>query len=762
MGVDCLIFLNKIFIRRGPSCHQLKRGAESMKNIKGEKGRIIVISNRLPVKITKSHGEIRFKPSVGGLATGLKTMDTVEDILWLGWSGLKREKLSEAEHKSIDHKLRKKGYHTVSLSAEQVNRYYLGFCNRSIWPLFHYFTEYAEYSEKMWRAYIDVNRMFLKELESIYREGDIIWVQDYHLMLLPKMIRKRFGNAKIGYFLHIPFPSFEVFRLFPWRREILEGLMGSDLIGFHTYDYVSHFLNSARRVLGLEHDLGLIRYGYRYTKVDFFPMGIDYDKYHNSREKPEVKREMTKIRRITKNRKVILSMDRLDYSKGIPKRLKAFERFLEKYPRFREKVTLILVAVPSRKGVKKYGELKRELDELVGCINGRFGTIGWSPVWYISRFIPSNRLFALYNVSDVDLITPIRDGMNLIAKESVASKYGGSGLLVLSEMAGSAQELGEAVIVNPNNREDMADAIFKALTLDKEEKGRRVEKMQKRLKRYDIDKWGNDFLHRLNEVVNREIEASHKNLMDGHKEKLIDDFRKSKSRLIMLDYDGTLSHFRNRPDEANPDDEIHSIIGRLSSEDNNKVILISGRKKDNLDDWFGHHRIGLCAEHGVWIRDLDEEWTTIKPMNDHWKEPMRELLNIYTDRTPGSWVEEKDFSLVWHYRRADPDLAEIRSKELVGDLMEMVSNLDLGVLEGNKVIEIKKLGVNKGEVANRYIYSQKWDFIMAIGDDWTDEDMFQVMPESAYSIKVGSAPSKAKYNIADVDEVRKLLRDLTR
>ena len=728
----------------------------------GGRGKIIIMSNRLPMKISKRGGEIKLKESVGGLATGLKTLDIEEKIFWIGWTGMEEEKFTRDEKESVEKRLRKKDVHPIFLSRQQVKDYYLGFCNRSIWPLFHYFTEYADYSERMWRSYYDVNNLFLKELENVYEKGDVVWVHDYHLMLLPNMIRGKYQEARIGYFLHIPFPSFEVFRLFPWRREIIEGLMGSDLIGFHTYDYVSHFLNSARRILGLEHDLGLIRKGYRYTKVDFFPMGIDYEKYHASREKSEVKREMTKIRRITKNSKVILSMDRLDYSKGIPHRLRAFERFLEKYPDFRRKVTMILVAVPSRKGVKKYNQLKRELDEMVGCINGRFGTIGWSPVWYISRFIPSNRLFALYNVSDVDLITPIRDGMNLIAKEAVAAKREGSGLLVLSEMAGSAQELGEAIIVNPNNREQMADAIHQALTMDKDSKRTRVNNMQKRLKRYDIDKWGNDFLNRLKEVADQESKESRKILSGDLKDRLIEDYRKSDKRLILLDYDGTLSRFKNRPEEATPDDEIHTILEKLSANEKNKVVLISGRNRRNLDDWFGHHRIGLCAEHGVWMRDLDSDWSIVKQLSDDWKEPMRELLNIYTDRTPGSWVEEKDFSLVWHHRRADPDLAEVRAKELVGDLMEMVSNMDLGVLEGNKVIEIKKLGVDKGEVAGRYMRSADWDFIMALGDDWTDEDMFQALPDSAYSIKVGGSPTRAKFNIPDVFGVRKLLKDLIR
>jgi trehalose 6-phosphate synthase/phosphatase len=418
------------------------------------KKRIVIVSNRLPITLEKKRGDIKYKKSVGGLATGMASFYGDYDSLWIGWCGVPKENLTSQQIEQITETLhRDYRSHPVFLTKSEVNSFYYGFCNKTIWPLFHYFPNFTVYDRSMWNAYKKVNRMYAEQVLRHLEPGDTLWIHDYHLMLLPELIRRSTQDVKIGFFLHIPFPSFEIFRLMPWRKELLEGLLGAHLIGFHTYDYVRHFHSSIRRLLGYEHELGRIIMPNHVVRVDAFPMGIDYDRYAGAGEKGSVKQEVEKILRKVGGQKVILSVDRLDYSKGILNRLEAFDHFLHEYPEYREKVVLILIAVPSRTGVETYQILKKDLDETIGRINGKYGSIGWVPVWYLYRFLPFDELTAVYSLAQVALVTPLRDGMNLIAKEYVATKRDKPGALILSGMAGSASELGEAIIVNPNNTE---------------------------------------------------------------------------------------------------------------------------------------------------------------------------------------------------------------------------------------------------------------------------------------------------------------------
>ena len=344
------------------------------------------------------------------------------------------------------------------------------------------------------------------------------------------------------------------------------GLLGADLIGFHTYSYVKHFLESVRRILGYEHTYGEITVENRILKVDSFPMGIDYEKFANAASDFKVEREIDKIREKIGNRKTIFSIDRLDYTKGIPLRLKAFDLFLDKYPEFREKVTYIVVAVPSRTKVEHYRLLKKQVDELIGKINGKYGTLGWTPIWYIYHFLPFRTLAALYNIADVALITPLRDGMNLVAKEFIASKVDSKGVLILSEMAGAAEELGEAHIVNPNNREEIAKALRSSLLMTDEEQMERNKVMQKRLQRYNVKRWAGDFIDSLIQIKKLQQNLNTKKLTNEVRIKLLDDYSKSNDRLILLDYDGTLVHFTERPEKAKPSEELLQLLAFLAKE----------------------------------------------------------------------------------------------------------------------------------------------------------------------------------------------------
>jgi len=723
-------------------------------------GRLLIVSNRLPISVVKRGGKLSFQSSIGGLTTGLSPVHKSQKSLWVGWAGVILDKFEGEEKEEILEKLASKNLSPVFLSERDVEDYYHGFCNETIWPLFHYFPEHVLYNKSFWESYNRVNEAFCDVIVKIAEPEDTIWVHDYHLMLLPKLIREKLPDATIGFFLHIPFPAFEMFYLLPWRKEVMEGLLGADLIGFHTYDYVRYFLGCVRRILGYENTLGQINLDNRLVRVETFPMGIEYEKFARIESDPKVQEEIDRIRKKVGERSIILSIDRLDYTKGIPQRLEAFDTFLTSYPEYREKVTLIMVAVPSRTEMEHYITLKKQVDELVGRINGMHGTIGWMPVWYLYRFLPFQTLVSLYRIADVALVTPLRDGMNLISKEFIATKADGKGVLIVSEMVGAAKELGEAIIVNPNNKEEVAEVLKEALEMPKEEQIERNRIMQGRLQRYDLTRWVNEFMNGLNNIKDLQRKLGSKILTYDMKKKLIDYYLRSGKRLILLDYDGTLIPFAPKPKEAKPDDELLTLLRALTQEHKNEVIIISGRERETLDRWFGSLNVGLTAEHGVWVKGKGGMWEIIKPLRNDWKKEIRPILESYADKTPGSFIEEKEFSLVWHYRTADPELSAMNVRVLKDTLLKLAANLNLGVLEGNKVLEIKNAGVDKGLAASHWVSKGKWDFMLAIGDDMTDEDTFAALPESAYTIKVGLGTSKARFNLNSVMDVRLLLKEL--
>ncbi|MBN2137649.1 MAG: bifunctional alpha,alpha-trehalose-phosphate synthase (UDP-forming)/trehalose-phosphatase [Sedimentisphaerales bacterium] len=724
-------------------------------------GRLLVVANRLPFNIARKAKELHFRQSPGGLAVGLSSLPESCERLWLGWPGMTNEKLKGKEEDQIRDRLAAEGCRPVFLSRRQVEGYYQGFCNKTIWPLFHYFPRRTVYEDRFWKTYRQVNEAFCDEVMKIADKGDSIWVHDYQLMLLPKLLRERLPDSKIGFFLHIPWPSSEIFRLLPWREQILDGLLGADLIGFHTYDYVRHFLSSVSRITAMEHTLGNVSVANRVVKVDAFPMGIDYEKYSQAIGDPRVKKEAGKIRKRIGERKIILSVGRLDYSKGIIQRLEAFDLFLSQNPQYRGAVTLIMVAVPTRTGVEDYRELRNSLEQLVGRINGEYGTMGYIPVWYLYRSLPFVELTGLYNVSDVALVTPLRDGMNLVAKEYIAAKADQPGVLVVSEMTGAARELGEALVVNSCSKGAIVDAIKQALEMPPLEQLERNKIMQERLRRYSVSRWSQDFLSALSDIKKTQERMSANRLSPAIAKKLAQDYRKSRKRLLLLDYDGTLVGFKGKPADAGPDTEILALLKKLTAHPNNTVVIVSGRDRTTLEKWLGEIGAALVAEHGAWIRRDDRKWQTPLSRDTAWKESIRPILQLYTDRTPGSTVEEKDFSLVWHYRRADPEFAYVRGQELKAALVNLTENLDVGVFEGNKILEVKSRGANKGRAAEHWLARRGWDFILAAGDDYTDEEMFSALSDEAYSIKVGFSASTARFNVDSVKEIRLLLKRLS-
>jgi trehalose 6-phosphate synthase/phosphatase len=722
--------------------------------------RLFIVSNRLPVTVHKRGDDLHLVPSVGGLATGLGSIYHERNATWIGWPGISGKNFSSKDRQKLTELLSDHQCLPVFLSDYEFEKYYNDICNRAIWPLFHYFSHYAEYDPSAWKSYIKVNKKFCDAVCAVADAGDVIWVHDYQLMLLPRMIREKLPDATIGFFLHIPFPQYEVFRLLPWRKEVLSGILGADLIGFHTHEYVTYFFNSVRRILGYEQEMTRIKAGDRMVKVDTFPMGIYYQQFSSAVNDPQVKKEITRIRKFINTEKIILSVDRLDYTKGVPLRLKAFDALLEDHPELKEHVTFVLVAVPSRTRIDQYTQLKHDVDQLVGRINGRHGTMCWTPVRYLFKSLPFHRLIALYRLSDVALITPLRDGMNLMAKEYLATKGGQPGMLVLSEFAGAAKELGEAVLVNPNNIQELSSAIFQGLTMDEEEKKKRIAVMQMRLARYDLKRWTSDFLDVLEATKNYQKILAARFMDDTLITTVKEKYYTATNRILFLDYDGTLVPIAKMPELAQPDPEILKIIQTLSGDPQNRVIITSGRDRAVLEQWFGDAGTDFIAEHGIWIKERDDEWKMIISVSKEWKSDIRQILEVYVDRTPGTFIEEKEYSLAWHFRNADQGLAHIRSIELREDLMLRTKNLHLALLEGDKVLEVKDSGISKGAAALHLLRNTTYDFIFAVGDDMTDEDLFAALPDTALTIKVGPNLSVATYSLRSVDEVRKLLKEL--
>ena len=723
--------------------------------------KIIIVANRLPVTVQGRGSAVELIQSVGGLATGLSSLPKEFQTIWIGWPGL----VHNDDRKEVEKRLIAEfGYHPVFLNAPMYDKFYVGYSNRTIWPIFHSFPSYAKFSSPEWEAYKKVNQQFASKIVEPYKQGDIIWIQDYQLLLVPNYIREKLPKATVGVFLHIPFPSYDIFRLIPQHKELLENMLGADLIGFHTHDYLQAFLGSIRRVLGHDNVLGQLTVNDRFIYADVFPMGIDFEKYSGLPSSPALSEQIMRMKGRFKSRKLVLSVSRLDYTKGIPESLEAIKVFFEKHPEWHEKLNFFLVVVPSREAVERYASLKREIDELVGNINSTFGTLYWVPVGYIYRSLTTEELVVLYANADVALVTPLRDGMNLVAKEYLAVKNGSPGVLVISELAGSAKELVEAVAVNPNSTDDVVSALNRALTMPQEEQIRRNTIMRERLKIHDVGNWVKNFIERLREVVDISAALSVRILDTKTKGRLVQDFKSAKERLVITDYDGTLVPFEKLPADAKPSKELLDLLASIAAVPNTRLVVLSGRDRETLQKWLSESRATLVSEHGGWMKNpSDAEWLPLFPANnDAWKKDIRPAMELFVNRIPESFIEEKTFSLVWHYRNAEPESAATAAKELLDTMTNFTNNLNIYVVPGDKIVEVRTLGINKGNFYSTALAKLESDFILALGDDWTDEDLFSVLPPHAYSIKVGLRMSKAKFNVKSHADVKALFQHLVK
>ncbi len=728
--------------------------------------RLILASHNIPVHISWQDNHYKVKKADEQTISGLQNFYESFHPIWVGLTEFENHDFTPKEIKSLEHCLKPFNCVPIFPRSRDRNLYLHGFVRNTLWPLLHYFTENVTYSEISWKAYVKINRLYAEKILPLIKDGDIIWIHDYHLMLLPEMIRSQKPGVSIGLFFHITFPSFEIFRLLPWRKELIEGMLGADLIGFQIYDYVRHFMSSVRRLLGVDSDFNRISIGERTLKVDVFPKGINYDRFRNKAlsvhiegTKPSViQQEMKQFKESAQLEKLIISIDKLDYTKGIPQRIRAFERFLQTYPEYQGKVSLIVQAIPSGETSESFFNLKSKVDELVGRINGNYGTITWTPVRYLNQTFTMDERIDLYSLSDIALILPLRDGMNLVAKEFIASRHNGEGVLILSELAGAAKELHESLLVNPNNLDEIAVAIRDAIEMPKEEQVRRNIVMMRRLQRYTVERWANEFIKSLEGVKEIQEFTLTRKVNITRMKQIVAAYAESERRILFLDYDGTLSWFKKDPESARPDEQLYDILKDLSKDSKNTVVIISGRDKETLERWFDPEwNIHFIAEHGVWLREPGLEWQMMEPINNIWKESVLPLLEYYVDQTPMTFIENKNFSLVWHYRKADPDLGNQRAWELKDELRTLTSNLNLEIMDGDKVLEIKYSGINKGKAALHKLGNNPYDLILAVGDDWTDEYTFDAMPQGAYTIKVGTKTTKASYYIESVDMVREML-----
>ncbi|MBT8044672.1 MAG: bifunctional alpha,alpha-trehalose-phosphate synthase (UDP-forming)/trehalose-phosphatase, partial [Verrucomicrobiae bacterium] len=642
----------------------------------------------------------------------------------------------------------------VLLTREELDGYYEGYSNSTLWPMLHYMVDRARFDPQWMDSYREVNRKFAELIAKHAGEDGQVWVHDYHLFLLPSMLRELRPDLKIGFFLHTPFPSSEIFRALPDRDEILHGLLGCDLIGFHTFNYLRHYRSSLLRVLGIEGDTDGLWYGNRHVRYGVYPIGHNRSGFHAAMESAAFSETLKEHSESIGKGKLLLSVERLDYTKGVPQKLAAIRKFLANNPEQRAEVNFVIIAVPSRIGVEEYEELTEIVQREVGAINGDYGQVGHSPVQFLHRGFPMEELAAFYAIADVCMVTPTIDGMNLVAKEYIdckRKKYGArAGALILSEFAGAAQEMSHSLLVNPHDTDGVAKTIEQALAMSEDEMWSRVRAMQDRLARNDAGAWAKRFLHDLENHPSIDIEQEGHETLAEVADDVIARVKEGKDVAFLLDYDGTLRSFVDRPEDAVPEEEVLELIENLSKRQHVKLAIVSGRPKEFLEEHLGHLDVDLVAEHGYfWKRVGGSGWEIVDSRSDNsWKDAVIPHLEWAVTLTPGTEIEVKRSSVVWHYRQADPEFGPWRAKGLLSELTDTTANLPVSVHHGHKIVEVASQLVNKGVAAELLLADWEPALAVAAGDDQTDENMFAISPrenEHLHTIKVGKGSTRAEH-----------------
>lgn len=718
--------------------------------------KLIIVSNRLPVQLDAAGKLVR---SSGGLASAMAGLGDA-DQRWVGWPGqLPADGPVSAE--DLTRQLRDE------LSCEPVlidddalyQGYYAGYSNSTLWPLLHYMTQRAAFEPDWFSAYEAVNARFADVVSSVAAPGDRVWVHDYQLMLLPQMLRTQRPDLRIGYFLHVPFPSYEVFRVLPDREALLSGMLGADQIGFHTFGYLRHFRSALLRGLDQESMPDSAVVDGRRVSLGVYPIGHNRAAFDAVTAKPDFPERVDKLRSEIGDRRVVLSVERLDYTKGIPQKLRAIDRFLAQHPKRRSDTMFYIVAVPSRQSVDAYRDLTEEVQLAVGDLNGRYSTVSRQPVHFYNRAVSMDRLAALYAVADVALVTPLIDGMNLVAKEYVdcrGAPGAGPGTLVLSEMAGAAQELPGAILVNPYDAQGVAEAIATALARTDAEAIELMTPMRARVRDTDAEAWARGFVDDL-ERDRHAVRDTAAEVADALLRRIAD----ADVLGLVLDYDGTLREFVPRPEDAVPTSSTLELLATLTQLPRVRVAIVSGRPEGFLTQHLGHLDLTLVAEHGFRHRMPGGTWTDAHPQADlTWLSTVVPILEQAAKLTPGTFVERKKSALVWHYRQADPEFGAWKAGELVEALTSVVANMPVEVHHGHKIVEVASQQVSKGASLDALAKGWSADVVVAVGDDRTDESMFRRRDAMAAleTIKVGPGSTYAAWRLPTVRSVHELLQ----
>lgn len=696
-------------------------------------------------------------------------------------------------------------------------KFYHGFCKQQLWPLFHYMLPLSgdlggRFDRSLWQAYVSVNKIFAdKVMEVISPDEDIVWVHDYHLMILPTFLRKRFNRLKLGFFLHSPFPSSEIYRTLPVRDELLRALLNADLIGFHTFDYARHFLSCCSRMLGLAYKsqrgyIGLEYYG-RTVSIKILPVGIHMSQLQNVLNLPETETKVAELKEQFKGQTVLLGVDDMDIFKGISLKLLALEQFLMQHAEWRGKVVLVQIANPARGRGRDVEEVQSETHSTAIRINETFGRPGYEPVALIDHPLQFYERIAYYAISECCLVTAVRDGMNLIPYEYIICRQANEKLnrtldsdlsvpkksmLIVSEFIGCSPSLSGAIRVNPWNIDSVAEAMEVALAMRDSEKHMRHEKHYRYVSTHHVGYWARSFLQDLERTcrdharrrcwgigfgLGFRVIALDPNFRKLSVEHIVSAYKRTRNRAILLDYDGTM--MPQTSINKTPTPEALAILNRLCHDPNNVVFLVSNTDKETLSRWFSScDKLVLAAEQGYFMREKqDSEWETCVPVLDFdWKQIAEPVMKVYTETTDGSTIEAKESALVWHYQYADPDFGSCQAKELLDHLESVLSNEPVSVKSGQHFVEVKPQGVNKGIVAERLLETMREknmlpEFVLCIGDDRSDEDMFEVITGATagpsmstiaevFACTVGQKPSKAKYYLEDTVEIVRMLQGL--
>lgn len=719
-------------------------------------GRLVIASNHLP-RIQLESGDTLSSNGRRGLAGALRAPHRVRGGLWLGDLADVPE-LSEDDRAVLTRQLEAERMRPIFLAGDHRQRHREA-SEEVLWPLLHYQLDDVRLdADAEWRGYREVNQRFADEIAAVWREGDLVWIHDYPLALVPELLRRRLPHARIGFFLHAPFPAADVFRLLPWREEVLRGMLGADLIGFNTAVYRSNFARATSTVLTLDFDLDTLRWADRRVQLGVFPVGVDLDELSTADDGAgPIRKELDGS---GPPHQIVLGIDRLDRSKGILRRLHAFSRLLDEDRGAATRVKLIQVVLPAGDSAEPGAELRTAVNELVGRINSRHGTPSSAPIHFLNRELSRSELLALYRTTDVMLVTPLRDGMNLVAKEYVAARTDGRGVLVLSEFAGAAEELREALVVNPYDIGAVMRSLRSALAMPEDEQRLRMASMRSQVMRQDVHAWHRAFVECLETVTPtkalRQIELGGASL-----DEQIANVRAAPQRILLLDYDGTLVPFAALPDLAVPDPELLRLLASLAHTPGTFVHIVTGRAASSIERMLGELPVGLHAEHGYWSRSSPaERWTVRGSGSLTWKAAVAPIMSSIAARTPGALVETKTAAIAFHYRRVDPTLAAIRLSELRGRLEGMALPY-VELLEGSKVLEVRLSGVHKGLPSVDLLSAVSDDTaVLAIGDDRTDEDMFAAVQDRGVTVSVGPRPSRARHRVASPAEVRALLSRL--